>query len=71
MKYILLLLGTISMLFSIYFFIETADIFKDIFDRGFIRTNKADLLKPTLIFIVGIFFFFVHYKQQKNKDNEN
>ena len=71
MKYTFLLLGTISILFSIYFFCETSDIFKDILVRGFSKTNKADLLKPTLILLVGVFFFFVYYKQLKNKGNEN
>ena len=70
MKYIFLLLGTICILFSIFFYMETWDIFKDIIDRGFSKTNKDDLLKPTLILLVGIFFLYVYFKQIKRIDNE-
>lgn len=70
MKYIYLLLGTICILFSIYFFIETSDIFIDIFERGFTRTNKSDLLKPTFILLIGFFFFYIYYKQLKTAQNE-
>ena len=71
MKYIFLLLGIISILFSIYFFSERADIFADIFDRGFSKTNKADLLLPILILLIGLFFFYTYFKQTKKQTNEN
>lgn len=70
MKYLFLLLGIISILFSIYFFIETSDIFVDFFERGFSKTNKGDLLKPILILLIGIFFLYLYYKQLKNIKNE-
>jgi hypothetical protein len=70
MKYIYLLLGTICILFSIYYFFETSDIFIDIFERGFTRTNKSDLLKPAFILLIGLFFFYIYNKQLKNSTNE-
>jgi hypothetical protein len=70
MKYTLLLLGIVSILFSLYFFFETSDIFHDIVHRGFGKTNKADLLKPVLILLLGLFFLYLYYKQTKTSSNE-
>ncbi|WP_460218291.1 hypothetical protein [Psychroserpens sp. MEBiC05023] len=69
MKRIILLLGIVSILFSIYFFLEMYDIFQDIFKRGFFKTNKGDLLKPTLLLVLGIFLIWPALKKSKNDEN--
>lgn len=70
MKHIFLLASIICILFSIYFFSEAHDIFGNIFKRGFFKTDTSDLLKPTLILIMGLFFLYIHKKQKKASKNE-
>ncbi len=71
MKNIYLLLGTICILFSIYFFYESRDIFSDLAIRGFAKTNMSDLIKPILILLLGFFFLFIYLNPFKSKNHES
>lgn len=63
MKKIFLLSGAVSILFSVYFFAETYDIFRDIAERGFFETPKDDWLLPFFLLLTGIFFLFIYFKK--------
>jgi hypothetical protein len=70
MKYLSLLLAIISLLFSVYFFIERSDIFLEIFNgRPFNQIPFSEMLKPILLLILGIFFFYIFRKQTSNNQN--
>ena len=76
MKYLSLLLAILSLLFSIYFFTERSDIFIEAFNgRPFNQIPFSDLLKPILLLILGIFFYYIFRKQtsnnQNNQNNQN
>lgn len=65
MKYTFLLFGLMSLYFSIYFFIERRDIFKEVIRSGFFQTDISELNKPTFLLLFSVFFFLVYYKQFK------
>jgi len=70
MKYLFLLLATISILFSLYFFFERSDIFIEIFNgRPFSQIPFRELLKPILLSFLGIFFLYIFRKQTSKTEN--
>jgi hypothetical protein len=70
MKQMLMIFGTIMLLFSVYYFLEASDIFIDMYSRGFHKTNKGDLLQPILLLIMGLLTVYFSINRQKFKKDE-
>ncbi|MFN8354949.1 MAG: hypothetical protein U0Y10_10915 [Spirosomataceae bacterium] len=72
MKNIFLLLTILSLLFSLYFLYERADIFVEIFrGRPFNQIPLNELIKPTLLVALGFFFLYIFRKRPtKTQNNE-
>lgn len=67
MKNTRVLLGIISLLMSIYFFISRFDIIREAFKLGLNSVHYGDLLLPIILFIIGIYLLTIKKKQNDKK----
>jgi len=67
MKFIFLLLGIVSLVSSVYFMLDVADIFNDMIDIGTFKMYKDELIRPFFLFIIGLFYIFDFFRIKKKK----